>query len=57
MATDARLARCGGNHTRHKISYVCGDDPAPGWPEAASGDRCACGAELKYVHIVHRLFK
>lgn len=32
---------------------MCGDDPAPGWPEAASGERCACGRTLKYIHIVH----
>ena len=54
LATDVRLARCGGSHTRHKISHIHGDEPVPVWPEAASGERCACGRTLKYVHIVHQ---
>ncbi len=56
LARDATLARCGGNHTRTKTSLVHGDEPKPEWPEAASGERCACGSKLEYVHIIHHLY-
>ena len=56
LARDATLARCGGNHTRTKVSVVHGDEPKPEWPEAASGERCACGSKLKYVHVIHQLY-
>ena len=54
LATQAGSGRCNGDHRIHRVVYVSGDDPTPPWPEADIGTRCACGAELEFLTIVHR---
>ena len=54
LATQAGSGRCNGNHQRHRVVYVSGDDPTPPWPEADIGTWCACGAELEFLRIVHQ---
>ncbi len=55
LATQAGSGRCDGNHRRHRVVNVFGDDPIPPWPERERGGRCACGAELEYFTVVHEL--
>ncbi len=50
----AGAGRCVGNHRIHRIVHVSNDDPIPQWPERDEGGRCACGAELEYLSIVHQ---
>ncbi len=50
----AGSGRCNGQHRIHRIVHVRNDEPAPPWPEEAIGTRCACGAELDYLSIVHQ---
>ena len=55
LAAHATLARCGGNHRRHRSSIVHGDEPVPPWPEAESGERRSYGSTLEYFQVVRRL--
>jgi hypothetical protein len=48
-------ANCGKQHTRLQISRVMNDDPAPPWPAPGMPQRCACGEELQYTHVIHHL--
>ncbi len=43
---------CSGYHRVQRIVHVYGDDPTPPWPE--EDNRCACGAELEFLTIVHQ---
>ena len=54
LATQAGSGRCNGEHRRHRIVHVSNDDTTPPWPEEDRGRRCACGAELEFLTIVHR---
>ena len=54
LATQSGSGRCDGNHRLHRVVMVFGDDPVPPWPERDQGERCACGAALAYVAIVHQ---
>ena len=54
LATQAGSGRCDGNHRRHRVVTVFGDDPTPPWPEREQGELCACGAELECFTIVHQ---
>ncbi len=54
LATQARTGGCDGHHRRHRWVTVSGSEPVPAWPEREQGERCACGAELEYVTIVHQ---
>ena len=53
LATQAGSGRCDGNHRRHRVVTVFGNDPTPPWPEE-KGERCVCGAELEYFQVVHQ---
>ena len=46
LATQARSGRCKGDHRRHRVVDVFGDDPTPPWPEQEQGERCATSATL-----------
>ena len=46
---------CGRQHVVHKISKVWGDDPVPNWPGTDAPQRCDCGREIEYRHIVLHL--
>ena len=47
--------RCSGDHRVQRIVHVRDDDPTPPWPEEDNRcERCACGAELEFLTIVHR---
>ena len=50
-------SHCAAVHHRLKISFVHEDDPGPVWPQPDSPDMCACGEELTYGHVVHRLLR
>ena len=50
----AGSGRCNGQHRIHRIVHVSTDDPIPQWPGRDEGGRCACGAELEYLSIVHQ---
>ena len=54
LATQAGAGRCNGNHRMNRIVHVSNEDPTPPWPEGDSGKRCACGAELEFLTIVHQ---
>ena len=56
LATQAGAGRCNGDHQRGpRIVHVYGDDPTPPWPEEDNRcERCACGAELEFLTIVHQ---
>ena len=54
LATQSGSGRCDGDHWRHRVVHVQGVEPAPVWPEATDGARCACGAELEYAQVVHQ---
>ncbi len=46
---------CNGYHRVQRIVHVRGDDPTPPWPEEDNRcERCACGAELEFLTIVHQ---
>jgi hypothetical protein len=53
LVVDANLRECGGHHSRSKLSHVYLNEPVPEWPEAARGERCSCGHELEFTHVVH----
>ena len=54
LATQAGAGRCNGNHRMHRVVHVSNENPTPPWPEEDRGKRCACGAELEFLTIVHR---
>ncbi len=54
LATQAGLGRCDGRHQRGRVVHVYHDDPTPPWPEDVVEKRCACGAELEFLTIVHQ---
>ena len=54
LATQSGSGRCDAYHRRHRVVNVFGDDPTTPWPEREQGERCACGAVLEYVQIVHQ---
>ena len=39
---------------QHRDVHVSNDAPTPQWPEEDRGRRCACGAELEFLTIVHQ---
>ena len=53
LATQAGLGRCDGRHKRGRVVHVYNDEPTPPWPEEI-GKRCACGAEIELLTIVHQ---
>ena len=49
------MIRRNGYHRVQRIVHVRGDDPTPPWPEEDTlRERCACGAELELLTIVHQ---
>ena len=54
LATQAGAGRCDGYHRKHRVVHVYNDDPTPPWPEEDIGKRCACGAEMEYLTVVHQ---
>ncbi len=55
LATQAGSRRCNGYHRVQRIVHVHGDDPTPPWPEEDTlCERCACGAKLEFLTIVHQ---
>ena len=54
LATQAGPRRCTGDHRRCRVVHVHGTTSAPAWPDTGAHERCACGAELEYVQIVHQ---
>ncbi len=43
-----------GCHQRGRVVHVYNDDPTPPWSGEVMGRRCACGAELEFLTIVHQ---
>ncbi len=54
MAAAAKVGECAREHRVVKSSGVWDDDPVPSWPEQQLGQRCVCGREVEYFHLVHR---
>lgn len=55
LATAVAASGCNGQHTIVHFSEVRGDDPVPQWPPTDAPERCVCGAELVYSHVVIEL--
>jgi hypothetical protein len=53
LAARVRASGCDGNHSLVKVSDVHGDELAPRWPPDDAPERCVCGAELQYCHVVN----
>ena len=55
LATQAGAGRCNGNHRMHRVVHVSNENPTPPWPEEDNlCERCACGAELEFLRVVHQ---
>lgn len=55
LATQARSEGCGGNHQRVNIVTLNAGGTVPAWPKAGAEERCACGANLRFLLIVNEI--